>query len=274
MSLLTTDLPSHNARHIFYHHSHCLPVFHPASLRQTSLFEYHGSQEPSPLLGYRLALAGSHSLSFDLPLPLSNFPRGPFRSSRGAIKYILIASLKLFFPATGKKSIAHFYRHITVYPFLEIDKVLLNYGDPIEVSRESKLGWKWAGGEGRVGLNVKAARKIWVAGQQCWIDVAIRNESSKKARSPLLCRSRSLGGERLLTRLLSSCFTDQEPSSLTLPDHDLLSSGPDRCDPLLSRGPRRRADHVAKEEGVRVDARGGPGWRERLHLGSRLVARL
>lgn len=147
------------------------------------------AEDPSsvnPSADFRLAVAGHHDVPFSLPLPITNFPRGPFRSSQGSIKYILIASLKLFFPTTGKKSIAHFYRHVTIYPFLDVDRVLRNFEAPLEVEREKKVGGAWTWGKvGKTEMTVKSARPIWVAGQQCWLDIAIRNDGVKKV-GPIL----------------------------------------------------------------------------------------
>ncbi|KAL7408936.1 hypothetical protein BDY24DRAFT_246377 [Mrakia frigida] len=177
------DLPSHNSRHIFYHHSHTLPLFQPNTTHRSSLFDASPSS-PNPTSttpDFRLAVSGTHDVPFFLPLPITNFPRGPFRSSQGSIKYILIASLKLFFPTTGKKSIAHFYRHVTIYPFLDVDRVLRNFEGAVEVEREKRASGNWGWGEkGKVELKVKSARGVWVAGQQCWLDVGVRNEGGKK----------------------------------------------------------------------------------------------
>lgn len=186
--LSSADVPSHNARHIFYHHSYTLPIFQPGTLHRSSLFDATTNApsveaaggSPSAFANFRPAMSGTHELPFALPLPITHFPRGPFRSAHGSIRYILIASLKLYFPSTGKKSIAHFYRHVTVYPFLEIDRVLRNFEHPLEAGKQAKLGWSWAGTAGKVELSVRAARGIWIAGQQCWVDVGIRNDGAKK----------------------------------------------------------------------------------------------
>ena len=185
LCLCLADLPSHNSRHIFYHHSHMLPLFLPNTAHRSSLFDSSPvPEDPSavnPSADFRLAVAGHHDVPFSLPLPITNFPRGPFRSSQGSIKYILIASLKLFFPTTGKKSIAHFYRHVTIYPFLDVDRVLRNFEAPLEVERQKKVGGGWTWGKvGKTEMTVKSARAVWVAGQQCWLDIGIRNDGVKK----------------------------------------------------------------------------------------------
>lgn len=50
----------------------------------------------------------------------------------------------------------------------------------MEVRREKKTGGVLFGEKGRVELKVQSARGTWVAGQQCWLDVGIRNEGGKK----------------------------------------------------------------------------------------------
>jgi hypothetical protein len=75
---------------------------------------------------------------------------------------------------------------VTVYPFLEMGKVLRNWEAPIEARKEEKMGG-FLGGNGQVEMRVRAARKTWVAGQQVWVDVSLRNESSKKVRKIIPC---------------------------------------------------------------------------------------
>jgi hypothetical protein len=38
------------------------------------------------------------------------------------------------------------------------------------------------GGSGKVNLSAKMHRATWVAGQRCYVDVRVENESSKKVR--------------------------------------------------------------------------------------------
>lgn len=64
------------------------------------------------------------------------------------------------------------------------------------------------GGSGKVNLSAKMHRGTWVAGQRCYVDVRVENESSKKVRSRLqshICR-----------RLTDSPSTDPQIKTLTL----------------------------------------------------------
>lgn len=165
------DVPSHEGRHIFYHHSATLPLFALGSTHRSSLFApTPGTHHPSN--------AGAHPVPFHLPLPLTDFPRGPHRSSSSAIRYILIASLSLFFPFTGKSSIAHFYRNVTVYPKIDPARVLGGAGGAVENARS----FGSPGGKG-VELGVKVGKAVWVAGMSCWVDISMYNGTSKKVRA-------------------------------------------------------------------------------------------
>jgi hypothetical protein len=167
------DVPSHAGRHIFYHHSATLPVFTPGgtNLHRSSLFTATpGTHHPSN--------PGSHPIPFHLPLPLTDFPRGPHRSASSAIRYILIGSLSLFFPFTGQSSIAHFYRNIVIYPRIDPARVLGSAGGN---AVENARSFGNPGGRG-VELGVKVGKAVWVAGMSCWVDISMYNGTSKKVR--------------------------------------------------------------------------------------------
>lgn len=163
------DVPSHNGRHIFYHHSATLPLFMPGAQHRSSLFTpTPGTHHPSNV--------GSHPVPFHLPLPLTDFPRGPHRSSSSSIRYILVASISLFFPLTGTSSIAHFYRNVVVFPKIDPARVL-GTGAVVESARS----FGTPGGKG-VELGVKLGKSVWVAGMSCWVDISMYNGTNKKVR--------------------------------------------------------------------------------------------
>jgi hypothetical protein len=168
------------SRHIFYHVAHPLPLFaHPPALGgpMSSLFASPPDDE-----GYRLAAEGVHSIPFRLRLPLGGGAKGSFTSpSRGpSVRYVVVGSIKLYIPSTGKRSIAHFYRSIVVLPYLNPGVVLAPSAEPVEATTEKGLGWSITGEKGQVAVKVALGRRIWVSGQRIWFEVGIRNDSTKK----------------------------------------------------------------------------------------------
>ena len=174
---------SSSYRHIFYHHPHPLPQFsHPPQpdAPRTTLFASQSDHE-----GYRLASEGSHSIPFRLRLPMNGGAKGSFgtANSKGpSIRYVVVGSVKLHLPSTGKRSIAHFYRSITVLPYLKASIVLAPSTEPVAARVESGLGWSLNGQKGKVDLRVALGRRTWVCGQKMWCEVEIYNDSSKRVR--------------------------------------------------------------------------------------------
>ena len=96
------------------------------------------------------------------------------------MRYVVVGSIKIHVPATGKRSIAHFYRSIVVLPYLNPTVVLAPSREPVEAFIEKGLGWSLVGEKGRVEVRVGMGRRMWVSGQRMWCEVAIRNDSSRK----------------------------------------------------------------------------------------------
>lgn len=117
-------------------------------------------------------------------LPLGGGAKGSYSApnQKGpCVRYVVVGSIKLFTPSTGKRSIAHFYRSIVVLPYFNPTVALAPSNEPIEVKVERGLGWSLGGEKGKVDVRVSLGRRIWVAGQRVWCEVGIRNESTKKA---------------------------------------------------------------------------------------------
>lgn len=185
-----TDV-SNQSRHIFYHHSHTPPVFvHPPDQHgrgpRTSLFASGPDSE-----GFHAASEGTHFIPFSMRLPLRGGAKGAFTSPANpkgpAVRYVVVGSVKLVDPATGKRSIAHFYRPIVVLPYLNPGIVLAPSEETVEVVERRGLGWSLGGAKGSVELRIALGRSIWVAGQRVWCEVGVRNDSSKKV---IFCRTR------------------------------------------------------------------------------------
>lgn len=92
-------------------------------------------------------------------------------------------SVKLKSEDGSDRSIAHFYRHVEIFPYFSPAVVLAPALRPLLVTGSKAL---FMGGNGKVTLTAKMHRGTWVAGQRCYVDVNVENESSKKVRQRAL----------------------------------------------------------------------------------------
>nr|XP_019048953.1 hypothetical protein I302_02733 [Kwoniella bestiolae CBS 10118]OCF27883.1 hypothetical protein I302_02733 [Kwoniella bestiolae CBS 10118] len=174
---------SATTRHIFYHQPHPLPVFDPDIQHNLSSSLFASGPDSD---GYRLASEGTHNIPFRMRLPLGGGAKGTYTSQNGkgpCVRYVVVGSVKIHIPSTGKRSIAHFYRSIVVLPYLNPSLVLAPITEPVEGYTERGLGWNLTGEKGRVELRVSLGRRIWVSGQRLWCEVAIRNDSNRKIKT-------------------------------------------------------------------------------------------
>ncbi|KAK8861739.1 hypothetical protein IAR55_002562 [Kwoniella newhampshirensis] len=174
---------SSTSRHIFYHQPYALPVFDPSIQHNLSSSLFSSGPDSD---GYRLATEGTHSIPFRMRLPLGGGAKGTYTTPNGkgpGVRYVVVGSIKIHIPATGKRSIAHFYRSIVVLPYLNPSVVLSPSPEPVEGYVERGLGWSLTGEKGRVKLRVNLGRRIWVSGQRLWCEVAIRNDSTRKIKT-------------------------------------------------------------------------------------------
>ena len=174
-----------SSRHIFYHHTHPLPLFahppHPSGPKST-LFASTPDEE-----GFRLAAEGFHAIPFRIRLPMNGGARGSYISPSGKgpnVRYVVVGSVKIHVPASGKRSIAHFYRSIMVLPFLNPAKVLSPSPEPLEARVQKGLGWSLGGEKGKVDIRVALGRRTWVSGQRVWCEVGIYNNSPRRVSHP------------------------------------------------------------------------------------------
>ncbi|KAI9632841.1 uncharacterized protein MKK02DRAFT_41152 [Dioszegia hungarica] len=174
---------SPQSRHIFYHHPHPLPLFaHPPIPNGpvSSLFASHPDND-----GFREVSPGTHFIPFCMRLPLAGGAKGAYTSPspKGpSVRYVVVGSVKLLHPKTGKRSIAHFYRPIVILPYLNPGIVLAPCEEMVEVVERRGLGWSLGGAKGVVELRVALGRDVWVSGQRVWCEVGVRNESSKRIK--------------------------------------------------------------------------------------------
>ncbi|KAM0754096.1 hypothetical protein T439DRAFT_378184 [Meredithblackwellia eburnea MCA 4105] len=168
------ELSSHDARHIFYHHA-------------TSLSTLEGSAAPLPCFekdsdeeGYQKGVVGQHLVPFSLHLPIGKGAKGGWKGKQGVVRYIVIASMKLKSPKGADRSIAHFYRHVEIFPYLNPAVLLAPSNKPLAATGSKSL---FMGGNGKVSLTARVHRASWVAGQRCYVDIRVENESNKKIKT-------------------------------------------------------------------------------------------
>ncbi|KAJ9125572.1 hypothetical protein QFC22_000534 [Naganishia vaughanmartiniae] len=168
-----------DTRHIFYHYPHQLPLFSRYDDSQHPLFASPTNEE-----GYRLAREGFHVIPFSVRLPLNGGAKGGWVGSRTTgVKYVVVGSIKLHTPETKKRSIAHFYRPCTIYPYVPPLDIFGSTEHPTEVRTEQGLGWSLSGEKGKVRVIAELPRPDWVAGQNVWIKIFADNQSQKKIRT-------------------------------------------------------------------------------------------
>lgn len=166
-------------RHIFYQQQ--FPIREFVDLQaaaRTALFADAPDEE-----GFRLAREGTHEIPFAMPLPIGGGAKGTYTSPTGKgpnVRYVVVGSVKLHIPTTGKRAIAHFYRPIVVLPYHNPASALAPAQNPIVAHATSGLGWQIGGEKGKVEMQVALGRRNWVAGQRVWCEVAVRNQSRKK----------------------------------------------------------------------------------------------
>jgi hypothetical protein len=124
-----------------------------------------------------------------MQLPSGNGAKGSLKCKQGIVKYIVIGSIKLKSHLGTDRSIAHFYRHIDVYPYLEPSLILVPSAKPISVENAKAI---FMGNQGKVKLEARLHRQTWIAGQRCYVDVRIHNQSSKKVKSLTISLTRTI----------------------------------------------------------------------------------
>lgn len=133
--------------------------------------------------GYYQAARGVCGFPMNLRLPIGKGAKGSYKSKAGEVRYIVIGSIKLKARDGSQRSIAHFYRHIDVFPYCDPTSTLRSLDEPLRSSSSKTM---FMGGEGKVALTATIHRSNWIAGQQCYIGVEVKNESSKKIKSMTL----------------------------------------------------------------------------------------
>ncbi|CAO1616287.1 unnamed protein product [Sympodiomycopsis kandeliae] len=189
------ELMGDDTRHIFYHHATIVDGDrHPGGSQP---FVLHGSPTLSspeaegraPLAcfasqadheGYSVGREGSHSIPFSLEMPIGKGAKGSYRGKNGLVRYIVIGSVKLKNAQGGNRSIAHFYRHIDLFPYLNPAVALSSAPRAIQASAEKGL---FMGGSGKLRISASLHRGTWVAGQRAYVNVSVDNQTSKRVKN-------------------------------------------------------------------------------------------
>ncbi|TKY86115.1 hypothetical protein EX895_004940 [Sporisorium graminicola] len=199
------ELLADDTRYIFYHHASVIDGDR-SNNGPSEPYYLHGSPtlsspETAPFSalacfaggpdaeGYAEGKVGSHSIPFSLELPVSKGVKGSYRGKNAVVRYIVIGSVKLKSASGANRSIAHFYRHVDLFPYLNPAVVLSSALKPIQASSSKSL---FLGGSGKVHLMASLHRNTWVAGQRVYINVGILNETSKKINGMTLALIRTV----------------------------------------------------------------------------------
>ncbi|PWN53971.1 hypothetical protein IE53DRAFT_71553 [Violaceomyces palustris] len=190
------ELIGDDTRHIFYHHASVIDGDRSLGGPSQPYF-LHGSPTlsspegrghfPLPCFasspdveGYSIGREGCHSIPFSLELPIAKGAKGSYRGKSALVRYIVIGSVKLKSSGNTNRSIAHFYRHVELFPYLNPAIVLSSAPRLIQASASKGL---FLGGSGKVKLTASLHRSTWVAGQRVYVNLAVVNETSKKINS-------------------------------------------------------------------------------------------
>ncbi|KAJ9480194.1 Arrestin_C domain-containing protein [Pseudozyma hubeiensis] len=199
------ELLADDTRYIFYHHAsvidgdrsnngpsepyylHGSPTLSsPETASFSALACFSGGPDAE---GYAEGKIGSHSIPFSLELPVSKGAKGSYRGKNAVVRYIVIGSVKLKSSSGSNRSIAHFYRHVDLFPYLNPAVVLSSAVKPIQATSSKGL---FLGGSGKVHLMASLHRNTWVAGQRVYINVGVQNDTSKKINGMTLSLIRTV----------------------------------------------------------------------------------
>ncbi|KAG8927605.1 hypothetical protein FRC01_007180 [Tulasnella sp. 417] len=165
-------LPHNDIRYTFYQCAEALGSITSAS--------HHLFTSPPDEEGFCRAREGIHILPFAMKIPISGTAKGALQTKSGAmVRYIAMGSIKIKDQGSPVKSIAHFYRHVEIYPFLG-QAVLSPADQPLRTSTAQTL---FMGGSGKLQIAATLHRRIWVAGQRCYVHVTLNNQTTKKVKT-------------------------------------------------------------------------------------------
>lgn len=83
-----SELASHDARHIFYHHASSIASIDGAASASTALPCVDSVPDVE---GFQKAVIGQHVVPFSLRLPIGKGAKGGWKGKQGVVRYIVIA---------------------------------------------------------------------------------------------------------------------------------------------------------------------------------------
>ncbi|KWU46508.1 hypothetical protein RHOSPDRAFT_31966 [Rhodotorula sp. JG-1b] len=171
------ELASGEGRYIFFHHASSVDTYDSPSGQAIPLpcFESAADEE-----GYHRAKLGQHTMPVKMLIPVGKGAKGPWKGKQGDVRYIAIVSVKLKTATGADRSIAHFYRHLEVYPYIHPALALAPATTPLAAEASKAL---FMGGSGQATIRASMHRETWVAGQRCYVEVAVANRTSKKIKT-------------------------------------------------------------------------------------------
>lgn len=245
------ELVNDDTRHIFYHYATVIDGCPKVGKAPTRPYVLHGSPSLSPEAdnrqplacfasapdseGYCVAKEGHHSVPFALELPVGKGAKGSYRGKHAVVRYIVIGSVKLKSANNTNRSIAHFYRHIDLYPYLNPAIVLSSSARPVQARASKGL---FLGGSGKVHLTASLHRHSWVAGQRLYVHLRIDNETNKKVKSLSLALVRTVILYRPRPEFDLALAAPDDPSE-TYIDPDACTTSTSRkkiCEDVLEMG--------------------------------------
>lgn len=188
-------------RHTFYQHSAPLEAVSPTL---GSIFSSPPNRE-----GFKEIGEGKHQIPFSFPLPRLLGAKGSVISrSRVNVRYIVLVYVICTLESDGifdllvssfrycdgtetsgkTQKLAHFYRACHIFPSYDPVQILRSAVTPLTRSSSKSL---FLGGEGKMNLECTMHRATWVAGQQCWVNVRIRNDTTKRVKNITFTLSRN-----------------------------------------------------------------------------------
>lgn len=99
------------------------------------------------------------------------------------------SSIKIKDTNTGKRSIAHFFRNCEVWPRLNASTLLSPAPRPLQATTSKSLAM--LSSDRKVKLTAQLHRLTWIAGQRCYVNVAVANDTKKTVKSFTLTLIRS-----------------------------------------------------------------------------------
>ncbi|KAF9535673.1 hypothetical protein CPB83DRAFT_913135 [Crepidotus variabilis] len=134
--------------------------------------------------GFARTAEGLYTLPFSLPLPLSSgfgTAKGKLYNLSGhSMRYIIMVSIRIKDSSSNRKSIAHFYRDCTIWPRLDPSVVLSPASIHIEARTPPEIG------DYKPYVTLTLHRLYWVAGQRCFVQIQVINNSKKTLKSATL----------------------------------------------------------------------------------------